>query len=179
MKFSKSFSDPDVQVYICFVKHVDGCFKPQCNFVSSKHEHADARFKPQCNFVLNEYSNVFPSELPHGLPPPPWITRETMPGSNIGSQQPYRFSQQEEDEIARQLQDHLVKGFIEPSHSPWSAPVLLVKNKSGMQFCVNYKGLNKVTTKKEYLLPRMDDLLNHLNKVTIKKEYLLPRNQDG
>jgi hypothetical protein len=40
---------------------------------------------------------------------------------------------------------------------------LVVKNKDGsMRFCVDYRQLNKVTIKKKYHLPRIDDLMDQL-----------------
>ena len=55
------------------------------------------------------------------------------------------------------------KGFIRPSHSPWGAPVLFVKKKDGsLRLCVDYRGLNKVTIKNKYPLPRIDDPFDQL-----------------
>ena len=55
------------------------------------------------------------------------------------------------------------KGFIRPSHSPWGAPVLFVKKKDGsLRLCIDYRGLNKVTIKNKYPLPRIDDLFDQL-----------------
>lgn len=55
------------------------------------------------------------------------------------------------------------KHFIWPSVSPWGAPVLLVKKKDGgMQLCIDYRQLNKVTIKNKYPLLRIDSLLDQL-----------------
>ena len=62
-----------------------------------------------------------------------------------------------------QLQDLLDKGFIRPSTSPWGALVLFVKKKDGsLRLCIDYRQLNKVTTKNKYPLPRIDDLFDQL-----------------
>ena len=66
-------------------------------------------------------------------------------------------------ELKVQLQDLLDKGFIRPSTSPWGGPILFVKKKDGsLRLCVEYRQLNKVTIKKKYLLPRIDDLFEQL-----------------
>ena len=55
------------------------------------------------------------------------------------------------------------KEFIRPSHSPWGTLVLFVKKADGsLQLCIDYRGLNKVTIKNKYLLPRIDDLFDQL-----------------
>lgn len=55
------------------------------------------------------------------------------------------------------------KGFIRPSSSPWGAPVLFVKKKDGsFRLCIDYRGLNKVTMKNKYPLPRIDELMDQL-----------------
>ena len=66
-------------------------------------------------------------------------------------------------ELKEQLQDLLDKGFIRPSTSPWGAPVLFVKKKDGtLRLSIDYRELNKVTTKNKFPLPRIDDLFDRL-----------------
>ena len=46
--------------------------------------------------------------------------------------------------------------------------MLFVKKKDGTpRICVDYRELNKVTIKKKYHLPRIDDLLNQLKGVAV------------
>ena len=60
-------------------------------------------------------------------------------------------------ELKKQLEELVEKGFIRPSSSPWGAPVLFVKKKDeSLRLCIDYKGLNKVTIKNKYPLPRID-----------------------
>ncbi|KAH0734704.1 hypothetical protein KY285_010411 [Solanum tuberosum] len=66
-------------------------------------------------------------------------------------------------ELKEQLKDLLDKGFIQPSISPWGAPVLFVKKKDGsLRMCIDYRQLNKVTIKNKYPLPRIEDLFDQL-----------------
>ncbi|GJS02945.1 putative reverse transcriptase domain-containing protein [Tanacetum coccineum] len=55
------------------------------------------------------------------------------------------------------------RGFIQPSTSPWGAPVLFVKKKDESSImCIDYRELNKLTVKNRYPLPRIDDLFDQL-----------------
>ena len=78
--------------------------------------------------VVNEFSDVFPEELP-GLPPEREVelSIDVISGTTPISRAPYRMAPTELKELKAQLQDLLEKGFIRPSVSPWGAPVLLVK----------------------------------------------------
>ncbi|KAG5889560.1 hypothetical protein JTB14_018545 [Gonioctena quinquepunctata] len=72
------------------------------------------------------------------------------------------------EEADKIVSDMGKEGVIEPSDSPWSSPVVLVKKKDGStRFCVDYRQLNNVTKKDSYPLPRIDDTLDTLAGSTI------------
>ena len=81
---------------------------------------------------------------------------------------PYRPPFKQKEEIEKQIQDMLASNIIRPSKSPWAAPVVLVKKKSGeMRFCINYRQLNNITKKDSYPIPRIDDILDKMAGKTI------------
>ncbi|XP_015279005.1 PREDICTED: RNA-directed DNA polymerase homolog [Gekko japonicus] len=58
---------------------------------------------------------------------------------------------------------NLARGFIRPSTSPLSSPVLFVKKKTGdLRRCNDYRALNKITIRDCYPLPLIPELLDHL-----------------
>ncbi|KAL0294322.1 UNVERIFIED_CONTAM: Retrovirus-related Pol polyprotein from transposon [Sesamum calycinum] len=70
-------------------------------------------------------------------------------------------------ELKKQLEEFLEKGFVRPSTSPWGTPLLFVKKKDGrMRLRVDYRQSNRVTVKNKYSLPRIDDLLDQLKGAT-------------
>ncbi|XP_070020327.1 uncharacterized protein [Nicotiana sylvestris] len=114
--------------------------------------------------IVREFPEVFPADL-SGMPPDRDIDFciNVAPGTQPISIPPYRMAPPEFKELKEQLQDLLDKGFIRPSVSPWSAPVLFVKKKDGsMRMCIDYQQLNKATIKNKYPLPRIDDLSDQL-----------------
>ena len=76
---------------------------------------------------------------------------------------PRRMSPQKIKKEEERVADMLASGQIEPSDSPWSAPVVLVTKKDGgTRLCVDYRRLNIATVEDAYPLPRIDDTLDML-----------------
>lgn len=115
--------------------------------------------------LVKAYRSVFPDDLPSGLPPRRHIDHkiELVPGAEPPTKPAYRMSADELDELKKQLSDLISKGFIQPSKSPFGAPVLFVKKQDGTKrMCVDYRAVNKVTIKNKYPLPRIDELFDRL-----------------
>jgi len=66
--------------------------------------------------------------------------------------------------IEENLEMMLANDVIEPSTSPWSSPIVLVKKQDGStRFCVDLRKVNEVTRKDAYTLPNIRDCLDSLS----------------
>lgn len=113
--------------------------------------------------LLEEYKDVFPDELPAALPPRRSIDHriEILPGSRPPARPPFRLSKPLLDELQTQLGSLLEKGLIEPSRSPFGAPVFFVKKSDGsLRLVCDWRELNKITVKNEACLPNIDDIFD-------------------
>jgi hypothetical protein len=118
---------------------------------------------------VKEFADVFPEELP-GLTPKReldfviHLKPRTKPIVRI----PYRMSTPELQELKMQLNKLLDLELINPSLSPWGAPISFVINKDGSwRLCSDYCQLKKYTIENQYLLPRINDLFDHMKGVMI------------
>ncbi|XP_054808682.1 uncharacterized protein LOC129310794 [Prosopis cineraria] len=91
--------------------------------------------------AVNEFLKVFHDRM-LGLPPEREIefSIDLVPNIEPIFKAPYRMAPVKLEELKRQLEELLEKGFIWPSVSPWELPVLFVKKKDrSMILCINYR----------------------------------------
>ena len=73
----------------------------------------------------------------------------------------HRLSAEERQVQRGEVLKMLQAGVIVPSNSPWASLVVLVGKKDGSKrFCVDYRGLNNITRKDVYPLPRTEEVLD-------------------
>ncbi|GBG65084.1 hypothetical protein CBR_g49159 [Chara braunii] len=150
-----------------------------CSYVRSISDkpREEEKIHPTITSLLKEYKDL--SEAPSGVVPRPiQHCIEIEPGSRTPKGAIYRMSPKEVEELRRQLDELLEKGWIRPSSSPSGAPVLFVPKKEGeLHMCVDYRGVNAITIKNAESLPRIDDLLDRVqgckdfSKIDLKSGY--------
>ncbi|GBG78056.1 hypothetical protein CBR_g25993 [Chara braunii] len=127
--------------------------------------------------LLEEFKDL--AEPPTGTVPRPIQHRiEIEPDSRTPKGAMYRMSPRELEELRKQLDELLEKGWIRPNSSPFGAPILFVPKKEGeLRMCIDYRGLNVITMKNVEPLPRIDDLLDrvqgckYFSKIDLKSGY--------
>ncbi|VDI43016.1 Hypothetical predicted protein [Mytilus galloprovincialis] len=72
---------------------------------------------------------------------------------------PLKFENEEEKHLSQMLD----KGVIKPSISDWcSCPVLVRKKDGSLRYCIDFRPLNKVTTKDVFPLPKIESCMDTL-----------------
>jgi hypothetical protein len=116
--------------------------------------------------ILQEYADVFPSEVPAGLPPLRGIEHQIdlISGASLPNCAPYRTNPEETKEIQRQVQELLDKGYVRESLSPCVVPLILVPKKDGLWcMCVDCRAINNITIRYCHPIPCLDDMLDELS----------------
>ena len=138
--------------------------------------------------LLQDFQDMFPSNVPSGLPPLRGIEHQIdlIPGASLPNRPAYRSNPQETKEIQRQVDELISKGWVRDSMSPCAVPVILVPKKDGTwRMCSDCRALNNITIKYRHPIPRLDDLLDELHgacyfsKIDLKSGYNQIRIREG
>ena len=101
-------------------------------------------------------------------PPPSGATvsvKHTIPlTTNVPvARHPYKLSHEKKRIVQAEIADLLAKDIVEPCHSPYASPVLLVPKKDGShRMVLDFRALNKISEKRRWPLPRMSEILDRL-----------------
>ena len=111
------------------------------------------------------YEDVFPSNLPPGLPLIRGIEYQInlFPGASLPNKSAYRSNPTETKELQCQLQVLIDRGYIRETTSPCSFPTSLVpENDETMRIGVDSHAITNITIKYRYPIPRLNDMLHEL-----------------
>jgi hypothetical protein len=121
---------------------------------------------PRVQQLQTEYPTVFTEHPPHGGSKLQleYEVIPTEPGTAPVLRPMFRYSPVELEELEQQITKLLELGYIQPSLSPYGAPVLFVKKprSTELRMVVDYRAINKLTRRIPLPLPRIDEMLDHL-----------------
>ena len=102
--------------------------------------------------LLQDYEDVFPEDVPQGLPPIRGIEHQIdfVPEASIPNRPTYRTNAEETKELQRQVSELMEKGHVRESMSPCAVPVILVPKKDGTwRMCIDCRAINNITVDEE------------------------------
>jgi hypothetical protein len=130
--------------------------------------------------LFQEYEDVFPNDVPSGLPPIRGIEHQIdfVLSASIPNRPAFRSNSEEINELQRQVEKLMAKGHVMKNMSLCAVPVLLVPKKDGTwRMCVDCRAFNNITVKYRHSIPRLDDMLDELHgsciftKIDLKSGY--------
>uniref|UniRef100_A0A803TIV3 ribonuclease H n=1 Tax=Anolis carolinensis TaxID=28377 RepID=A0A803TIV3_ANOCA len=113
-----------------------------------------------------DFVDVFDEKEADNFPPKRRVEVkiELVPGAELPKAKIYPMSAREKEELRKYIDKNLARGFIEPSNSPLGAPVLFRRKKDQtLRLCIDYRGLNAISTVNKYPLPLVKDLIAQLS----------------
>ena len=84
----------------------------------------------------------------------------------------YSLTQSEQQALQEFVKEHLAKGYIRPSKSPYAAPFFFIKKKDGkLQPVQDYHKVNEWTIRNRYPLPLIPELINRVKGATLFSKF--------
>jgi Reverse transcriptase (RNA-dependent DNA polymerase) len=114
----------------------------------------------------HQYGKVFSEEESHRFPKRrPWdhAIDLTPDAPQILDCKTYPLAEGQQELLDEFLTEHLRKGYIKVSNSPYASPFFFVKKKDGKERPVqDYRKLNQITVRNNYPLPLIKELIRQL-----------------
>ncbi|MGV0951482.1 MAG: dUTP diphosphatase, partial [Azonexus sp.] len=120
---------------------------------------------PEILKLNEEFKDLFPTDLPHGLPPSrPTDHRIEFPEKyRVPAPRLYRLAPKEDEQLQIQLKELTARGHIKEVTSPFGSGILFVPKANGkLRMVVDYRPINKLTLVDKYPLPRIDEMLDQV-----------------
>ncbi|KAE8228281.1 hypothetical protein CF326_g6792 [Tilletia indica] len=133
---------------------VDGAFKVGLD------EHGNPH--PEVVQLLNNHRNAFALDGRPGQVEGYDMPINLKPDAAMRSEAPRRASPEKRAAMDTAIDQLLEWDIIEPSDSPVSFPVVMVKQQAKWRFCVDYRNLNLDTIPDRYPLPTIDSIFHTL-----------------
>jgi hypothetical protein len=148
--FEEDISDEQAAVLRDLVNRVDEAVTDEI-----KGRLHDLLFEFRDTFSFSDYDNGRTSVLRHSI-----VTGDARPVRQTLRRHPPAHQAAIKEHVSTMLK----QGVIEPAQSPWASNIVMVKKKDGsLRCCIDYRGLNAVTRKDAYPLPRTDSCLDAMN----------------
>ena len=139
---------------------------PSTRIDPTKLNHLSAEQKQQFLALLDEFSDVFTDK--------PGLCQAGMNEINVTADfKPKRLRASKvpevlKPEVARQIQEFLDLGFIQPSNSEMASPIVCVlkgrNGENGVRLCCDYRYLNIFTPGDTYPTPEISDVIHRVGK---------------
>ena len=113
--------------------------------------------KEDLDRVLSNFTDVMTSE--------PGLTNLVDFAIDTGDsqpifQRPYNTPTAFKKDIDKEIDWLLEKGYVRPSTSPWSSPMVTVRKPDGTaRLCIDFKKINAITRQQPFFMPRAEEVL--------------------
>ena len=135
--------------------------EPDLSYVNELTVNSGGSISPLILDILKKYPSVFQDKL--GRTQTVSHDIRVLPNTSPIRSLRYSYSREKEEEIKKQVREMERMGIIEPSSSPWSSPVVLIKKNDGtFRFCVDYRKLNAVTIPDSYPMQSLPKVIQDM-----------------
>ena len=118
--------------------------------------------EPWVHELLSEYKDQFTDEIPRYNSDIEFEHKiDLKSGATVPKRKFYRLTPNERKIMNDQIKELLENGLIQPSQSPFGAPIVSAKKSDGtMRMCIDYRELNERTILNRYPLPNIQELFD-------------------